>query len=91
MTDDLSKLSSDEIDNLKVVAEKEMQISNIHLGIVIEEKNRIDRQMIDLMAKKKDLQIVIDKARFNVKRLESDMRILTSAFWKTRSNKPLKL
>ena len=76
--------NSDDIDNKKVMAEKEMQAANVHLGIVIDEKNRIDRQMIDLMAKKKDLQIVIDKARFNVKRLESDIKLLTSAFWRSR-------
>ena len=84
MTEELARMSSDEIDNKKVEAEKELQTANAHLGIVIEEKNRIDRQMIDLMAKKKDLQIVIDKARFNVKRLESDIRIMTNAFWKAR-------
>jgi hypothetical protein len=82
---DVQNLSSEEIDNLKVEKEKELQQANYHLGIVEEENHRIGKQILELRIKKKDSDIMLDKAKHNARRIAADIRILTSAFWASRN------
>lgn len=80
----LDQMSSDELDELKTTKEKELQIEDGHLGLAEQENHRIAKAILELRIKKKDSDIALDKARHNVRKLASDIKIITSYFWNSR-------
>lgn len=81
---DVAGMSSDEIDALKVEKEKELMEATRNQGAIEEANHRLAKQIMELRIKKKDSDIALDKARYNAKILNSEIKILTSAFWNTR-------
>jgi len=84
---DLVNLTASQIDNLKVEKEKELRIAEDNLHKVALEKLELGKQIILLEGQSKDLQIAISKARHITKILESDIRILTSEFWRAKDSR----
>jgi hypothetical protein len=84
---DLERQSSEEIDEIIVEREKELQTANHHYAIVIEESHNLTRQMLEMRIRKNSNAIMVEKAKENVKRLESDLRILRSAFWAAKNQR----
>lgn len=80
----LDQMSSDELDDLKTTKEKELQIEDGHLGLAEQENHRLGKEILELRIKKKDSDIAVDKAKHNVRKLQSDIKIITSYFWNSR-------
>jgi len=81
----INRMTSIEIDNLKVEKQKEA-ITADRLYNVIEEKiNNIDLNILKLRSEKKQLEIVLDKAQHNKSVLKKQISILTSKFWNTKN------
>lgn len=78
----LENMSADEIEELKVRAEKELRSANEHYGIVRQQKLEIDRQILEIKIKQSDYVIMCSKARDVIKRLMSDIKILETEFWR---------
>ncbi len=81
---DFERMTAEEIENVKVDCEKELQSANAHLGIVREQKLQIERQILELRIKQTDYTIMCSKARDVIKRIESDIVVLTSEFWRKK-------
>ncbi len=80
----LDQMSSDELDHLKTQKEQELQIEDGHLGLAEQENHRLAKEILALRIQKKDSDMMVDKARHNVRKLQSDIKIITSYFWNTR-------
>jgi len=78
-------MNYEEIDLKKTDKEKELQTAQNHLHTVELEELEIAKQIVNLQAKRKDLQIAISKARHIVKNLNLDVKILTSLFWREKN------
>ncbi len=81
-----TNMTADQIDNLKVEKEKELQKAQQDLSTVEIEELTLGRKILVLQADRKDLQILISKAKQNVRTLTLDIKILVSCFWKTKNN-----
>jgi peptidoglycan hydrolase CwlO-like protein len=80
-TINFEKLSPDEIDNLKVEKEKELIEAERAAAVVKDEVLGLSRKILEIRIKKNALDAAYEQARFLVKRLQSDIKILTSKFW----------
>lgn len=78
---DLEGKSSHEISLLLDDMERSLQTANQHMAIVKTEGHELGREILKLRIKKKDNDIMVEKAVENVKRLESDLKITKNAFW----------
>lgn len=83
--------SSDEIDRFIVELEKELQQGNDAYSSVMESYNAIRRVILEKKAEMSALEIqrhgakgITDKARENIKRLESEIRINKQQFWQAK-------
>lgn len=76
---------SNDIDNEKVEKEKALQAVNDKLGEAKDIKNKLEKDILTLRMKHKDVSILYDQYDFQAKRLRSDIKILTSEFWATRN------
>lgn len=65
--------------------ERKIQAATEILSTVEMEKLLLQRQIIDLQGRKKDLEISVEKGRQNVRALESDHRILKTVYWNNRN------
>lgn len=86
MSADISSLpfesmSPDEIDNIKVEREKDLIEAERAAAVVKDEVLGLSRQILEIRIKKNVLDAAYEQARFLVKRLQSDIKILTSKFW----------
>ena len=79
------RMSPDEIDNLKVEKEKELTEAERSAAIVRDEILTLSRQILEIRIKKNTLDAAYEQARFNVKRIQSDIKVLTSKFWQARN------
>jgi len=82
---DFVNMTAAEIDNLKVEKEKALKIAQENAYKVKLEKLEIDRQIIALEGKKKDLQVALSKAQHIVGTIKIDIDILTSAFFRAKN------
>lgn len=77
--------TSDDIDTEKVEKEKSLRDVEGKLGEVKDIKNKLEKEILGLRLKHKDASILFDQYDFQAKRLRSDIKILTSEFWRTRN------
>jgi chromosome segregation ATPase len=66
--------------------EKELKTSIHHLGIVQEQIHKLQRDKLQIQVKIKDMQIVLDKAKYNKAELEAELRIERSNFWNAKNS-----
>lgn len=78
------RMSPEEIDNIKVDREKELIEAERSAAIVQDEILGLARQILEIRVKKNALESSYGQARFNVKRLQSDIKVLTSKFWQAK-------
>lgn len=86
MTPDLTNLTSVEIRNLSDERERELQKANEYLSTVVQERLRLQRQIIEIQLRKKDLEIAEEKATHVVRSIRSDLNILENAFWAAKNS-----
>jgi len=73
-------------ENLLVEKEKELkEMLNPH-NTLEQEKLHIQREILNLQIKKKDLEIVIDKSKSIIKQKELEIRLLTKKFWAEKNS-----
>lgn len=82
---DFERMSPDEIDNLKVEKEKELIEAERSAATVKDEVLGLSRQILEIRIKKNGLDSEYERARYNVKRIQSDIKVLTSKFWQSKS------
>jgi hypothetical protein len=78
-------MSSDEIDNLKVEKEKALIEAEKAAAVVKDVTLSLARQILEIRIKKNALDQEWERARYVVKKLQCDIRILTSKFWGARN------
>ena len=78
------RMSPEEIDNLRVDKEKELKASEHSAALVKDEILGLSRQILEIRVKKNGLDSEYERARYNVKRIQSDIKVLTSKFWQAR-------
>ena len=78
------RMSPEEIDNLRVEKEKELKESEHSAALVKDEILSLSRQILEIRVKKNTLDSEFERARYNVKRIQSDIKVLTSKFWQAK-------
>ena len=78
-------MNYEEIDQKKVEKEKELKEAQQNLHTIEIEELEIAKQIVNLQAKRKDLQIAISKAKHIAKNLSLEVKILTSEFWRAKN------
>jgi molybdopterin-biosynthesis enzyme MoeA-like protein len=85
MLPDLTNKTATEIDEIKCVKERELQEAQDNLYTIEIEELEIAKQIVELQAKRKDLQIGLSKAKQVVRTLRIDISILISRFWAAKN------
>ena len=80
-------MTATEIDNLKVSKEKELKIAQQDLYEVEMQELRLSKEIVNLQATKKDIQIAVSKAKHIVRTLNLDIKILVSEFWRAKDTR----
>jgi hypothetical protein len=68
-------------ENLIAQAEKDLADLWKSHAVIADAKHEIERSMIDLDAKKKDLSMAISKSRQSIREKEFEIKDLTRKFW----------
>lgn len=84
MESEINSMTTDQIDNLKCQKEKELQEALEAMTIVEERDSEISKQIIELRKQKEDIKIALSKGRNNIRVIQSEIRVLNSAYWKKR-------
>ena len=74
-------MSYQDTENLIVEQEKELKSLLDNLNKVEQEKLNIQREILELQLKKKDVEIAVDKAKHLVKQKQINISLLTKQFW----------
>lgn len=64
--------------------ENEIQQSEEYLIPVMQEKVKIDKEILNLQGKVKDLVLAERMGRSNLRKKQSQLRVLTAQFWRQR-------
>lgn len=72
---------SQEISNKEIELKKALN----NLYILDQEKLNLQKDIINLQAKKKDIEILISKANHIVKEISIDIKLKTKEFWAARN------
>ena len=84
--EDLKNLSSAEISNLISDKEKELGVATSAYYDVEQEKLSLQRQILELRIKQKDLEVALSKAGQNLKKMQLELKALRSFFWNARES-----
>ena len=84
--ENVSKLSSAEISNLIASKEKELGISTSAYYDIEQEKLLLQRQILELRIRQKDLEVALSKAGQNLKKMQLELKALRSFFWNARES-----
>ena len=79
-------LSSTEIANLVSEKENELKTALQSKEVVDQEEIALARQILELRLKKKDVELAISKAQYNVRQLEIEKRQLEKQFWSAKNS-----
>jgi len=87
-TEDLEKLDKmlpEEIENIRVEKMKELGIAQNYTSIIEQKFLGLQLQIIKLQTEKKELEISLSKGKQNIRDLNTQVKLLTSKFWKVRN------
>ena len=84
--EDVSKLNSVEISNLISDKEKELGIATNAFYDVEQEKLILQRQILELRIRQKDLEVALSKAGQNLKKMQLELKALRSFFWNAKNS-----
>jgi peptidoglycan hydrolase CwlO-like protein len=75
-------MNKDEV--VQMISDKERELRNLmaEQSLVEDEDIRLSRQMIELSLKRKDIQQIITKGKFAIRRINSELRELKNEYWK---------
>lgn len=85
--DDYENMTASQIDQKKCDMEKELLAAQDNLHKVEIEELELGKKIILLQSQRKDLQISASKAKQIVRELATNVRILTSKFWRAKDNR----
>ena len=74
----------DEAELAQLQLEKDFQMASASTGVLEQEMNELRRKMLDQEIRKNDLREGIRKGRENIKRIESELRIARTEFWRLK-------
>lgn len=78
--------SSSELSQLLADKEKELSESLETQMLVEDEILKIQKSVIELHLKKKDLEIAASKGKYNIKQLQIEIKIVTNRFWSAKNS-----
>jgi len=81
-----SHTPSSEIANEIVKVEKALQQAIEAHQTVLDQQHQLSRQILELRISKKDSDILVDKSKSNIRKLQLDIKILESQFWKSKNS-----
>jgi hypothetical protein len=84
-TKNLDKLSSAEIDDYVCAMEKLHKECITSHETVEQERLEIQRQILELQLRKKEMDMGISKSKTNLRQLEIDLKIARSKFWAVKN------
>lgn len=87
-TIDLSTMTASEIDDLKNKKELELQEASDALEKAQEESHRLKKEMISLRGQQQDIEAKIDKGRHVMRVINSELRRITSAYFRALRGQP---
>jgi len=82
---EFERMTPEEIDNLRVESEKHLKDAEHAAALVKDESLALSKRILELRIKKNDIDAEYERARFNVKRITSDIKVLTAKFWQARN------
>jgi len=74
------------IENERTQKQKDLDVENEAYHLVEGEKLELQRQIIELQGKKKDLEIILNKSTKNIKQLKNEISMLTNLFWSVKNS-----
>jgi hypothetical protein len=80
----MPNLSSDSKANEIVDVEKELQEAIQSYTIIADKRHLLQRQILELRIKIKDLDIPFEKVKHNKERITSELRIKRQEFWQKK-------
>jgi hypothetical protein len=80
----MPNLSSDSKANEIVDVEKELQEAIQSYTIIADKRHLLQRQILELRIKIKDLDIPFEKVKHNKERISSELRIKRQEFWQKK-------
>ncbi len=84
--DNLENLTSAQLSNLIDEKEKELSIAIDTHQVVEQEKLHLQKTILELQTKKKDLEIAESKAGHNIRQLSIGIKILKNKFWSCKNS-----
>jgi len=81
-----NNLSAAEIDTKIVEMEKVLKSCIGSHEVVEQEKLLLQRDILNLQVKKKDLEMALSKSMSNIRQLNISLRILRSQFWSSKNS-----
>lgn len=84
--ENLKNLSSADISNLIAEQEKELGVATSAFYDVEQEKLLLQRQILELRIKQKDLEVSLSKAGQNLKKMQMELKVLRNFFWQARES-----
>ena len=82
----MSYKSSFEAETSLIELEKDLQRANESNGVLESEMNDLRRKLLDMEIRKNDLRESIRKGRENIKRIESELRVIKTTFWRLKND-----
>jgi chromosome segregation ATPase len=77
--------SSFDAEEALIDLEKQLQTTSKSAGVLEQEMNELRRRMLDMEIRKNDIREGIRKGRENIKRIESELRITKTEFWRLKN------
>jgi DNA repair exonuclease SbcCD ATPase subunit len=77
--------NSNEAELALIQFEGELREANRCMGLIEQEQNGIRRHILEMEIKKDDLREPMRKAKENIKRIESEMRVAKTEFWRLKN------
>ena len=82
---ELELLSSDEIDLYRTELEQELKQALLNHGIVERQKIELQREIVNIQAKKKDIELKLSKSTQNMRVLRIEIDLAKSEFWRVKN------
>lgn len=76
--------TTDEISNEIVEKQKELKSVQSSQHIVEDRILNLQKEILTLQGKKKELEIIAGKGKYNIRQIVLDIKILTGEYWSTK-------
>ena len=83
---DFTNKTASEIDENIVELEKELKEAIVNHEVVEQSKLELQRDILTIQVKKKDLEMILSKSSMNIRQLSITLRIARSKFWSAKNS-----